>query len=147
MVGWEGRTQHTLPSEGTSPSHLIQIYPRPYCHCPSLALLCWSVQAASSILTHGSQVTHSSARPICALSASVLANLGASSQLLGFRWLSGKEPACNAGVVGSAPGSGRSPGEGNGNPPQYSCLENSMDRGAWRATVPEVTRSQTHHSN
>ena len=36
---------------------------------------------------------------------------------------------------GSIPGSGRSPGEGNGNPPQYSCLENSMDRGAWQATV------------
>ena len=52
--------------------------------------------------------------------------------------LSGKEFAFHAedtGDVGSIPGSGRSPGEGNGNSPQYSCLENRMDRGAWRATV------------
>ena len=42
----------------------------------------------------------------------------------------GKEPACNAGDPGSIPGSGRSPGEGNGNPLQYSCLENPMDRRA-----------------
>ena len=43
----------------------------------------------------------------------------------------GKESAGNAGDLGWIPGSGRSPGEGNGNPLQYSCLENSMDRGAW----------------
>ena len=42
--------------------------------------------------------------------------------------------------VGSIPGSGRSPGGGHGNPPQYSCLENPMDRGAWQATVHEVAR-------
>ena len=53
----------------------------------------------------------------------------------------GKESTCNAGTVGSIPGSGRSPGEGNGNPLQYSCLENSMDRGAWRATVYGVAQS------
>ena len=52
---------------------------------------------------------------------------------------SGKESACNAEDLGSVPGSGRSPGEGNGNPLQYSCLENSMDRGAWRAIVQWVT--------
>ena len=46
-----------------------------------------------------------------------------------------KESACNAGDQGSISGLGRSPGEGNGNPLQYSCLENSMDRGAWWATV------------
>ena len=46
----------------------------------------------------------------------------------------GKESACNAGDLGLIPGLGRSPGEGNGNPLQYSCLGNSMDRGAWRAT-------------
>ena len=46
-----------------------------------------------------------------------------------------KEFAYNAGDLGSIPGSGRSPGEGNGNPLQYSCLENSMDREAWWATV------------
>ena len=44
---------------------------------------------------------------------------------------------------GSVPGLGRSPGEGNGNPLQYSCLENSMDRGVWRATVLGVEKSQT----
>ena len=43
----------------------------------------------------------------------------------------GKESACNAGDLSSIPGLGRSPGEGNGNPFQYSCLENPMDRGAW----------------
>ena len=52
----------------------------------------------------------------------------------------GKESACNAGDPGLIPGSGRSPGEGNGNPLQYSCLENPMDRGAWQATVHGVTR-------
>ena len=50
-------------------------------------------------------------------------------------WLSGKEPSCNAGDPGSIPGSGRFPGEGQGNPLQYSCLEKPMDRGAWRAAV------------
>ena len=48
--------------------------------------------------------------------------------------------ACNAGHPDSIPGLGRSPGEGNGNPFQYSCLENLMDRGAWLATVYGVTR-------
>ena len=52
----------------------------------------------------------------------------------------GKESACSAGNQGSIPGSGRSPGEGNGNPFQYSCLENPMDRGTWRAPVHGVTR-------
>ena len=57
-------------------------------------------------------------------------------QPLGFpHGSSGKESACNAGDLGSVPGSRRSPGEGNGNPLQYSCLENSMDRGAWQAIV------------
>ena len=71
--------------------------------------------------------------------------------LLGHRrlpwWLSGKEPACNAGDLGSIPESGRSPGEGNGSPLQYSCLENSMHRGACRATVHGVAKSQTLPSN
>ena len=62
-------------------------------------------------------------------------------------WLSGKESACNVGDVGSIPGLGRSPGEGNGNPLQCSCLENPMDRGAWWATVHGVTKSQTQMSD
>ena len=55
----------------------------------------------------------------------------------------GKESARNAGDPGSIPGSGRTPGEGDGNPLQYSCLENSMDRGAWRAAVHRVAESNT----
>ena len=51
-----------------------------------------------------------------------------------------KESACNAGDLGSIPGSGRCPGGGNGYPLQYFCLENSMDRGAWQATVHGVAR-------
>ena len=64
-------------------------------------------------------------------------------------WLSVKNPPTNAGDTGDirdmglTPGSGRSPGVGNGNPPQYSCLEYSMDRGALQATVHGVTKSQT----
>ena len=54
-----------------------------------------------------------------------------------------KLPACNAGDPGSIPGLGRSPGEGNGNPLQYSCLENCMDREAWQATVHGVAKIQT----
>ena len=55
----------------------------------------------------------------------------------------GKESACNAGDPGSMHGSGRSPGEGNGNPLQNSCVENSMDRGAWLATVHGFSKSRT----
>ena len=52
------------------------------------------------------------------------------------------ESACNVGEPGLIPGSGGSPGEGNGNPLQYSCLENPMDKGAWQTTVHWVTKSQ-----
>ena len=54
-----------------------------------------------------------------------------------------KEFACNAGDPGLVPGLGRSPGRGHGNPLQYSCLENSMGRGAWWATVHRVAKSWT----
>ena len=59
----------------------------------------------------------------------------------------GKESAFNAGDLGSNPGLGRSPGEGNGNPLQYSCLENPMDRGAWWAIVHRVAKSRTQLSD
>ena len=59
----------------------------------------------------------------------------------------GKESACNAGDSGSLPVSGKSLEEGNGNPLQYSCLENPMDGGAWRATVYEVAQSWTQLSD
>ena len=66
---------------------------------------------------------------------------------LALHWLPGgsdsKESASNAGDLGSIPGSGRSPGEENGNALQYSCLENPMDRGTWWATVHGVAKSQT----
>ena len=59
------------------------------------------------------------------------------------QWLTGKESSCSAGEVGDAgliPGSKRSPGAGNGNPLKFSCLKNSTDRGAWRATVHSVAK-------
>ena len=59
----------------------------------------------------------------------------------------GKVPACNAGDLGSIPGWGRSPGEGNGNPLYYSCLENPVDGGTWWATVHGVTNSRTRLSD
>ena len=59
----------------------------------------------------------------------------------------GKESACNMGDPSLIPGSGTSPGKGNGNPVQYSCLENPMDGGAWRATVHGVTQSWTQPSD
>ena len=55
----------------------------------------------------------------------------------------GKGSACSAGDLGSTPGLGRSPGDGNGNPLQYSCLENSTDRGAWWATAHGVAELDT----
>ena len=58
-----------------------------------------------------------------------------------------KVSASNVGDLGSIPGLGRSPGEGNGNPLQYPCLENPMDRGAWWATVHRVTKSRTRLSD
>ena len=64
-------------------------------------------------------------------------------------WPVGKEPTCSAADIGDKgliPGLGRSPGEGNGNPLQYSCLGNFMDRGAWRAIVHGIANSQTQPS-
>ena len=58
-------------------------------------------------------------------------------------WLSGKQSACHTGDLGSTPGLGRSPGEGNSNPLQYPCLGNPVDRGAWRTTIHNVTKSRT----
>ena len=59
----------------------------------------------------------------------------------------GKESTCNSGDLGSIPGSGRFPGEGDGNPLQYSLLENPMDRGAWQVVVHRVTKSWMRLSN
>ena len=66
------------------------------------------------------------------------------SGVLGFPGVSeGKDSACNARDLGSVSGLGKFLGEGNGYPLQYSCLENSMDRGAWRAAVYRAARSRT----
>ena len=78
-----------------------------------------------------------SLEPLCVISAAVTASEG-------FPGGSDcKESACNAGDLGSTPGSGRSPGGGRGNALQCSCLENPVDRGAWQATVHGVTESDT----
>ena len=67
---------------------------------------------------------------------------------MGFCYSSvSKESACNAGDLGLIPGLGRSPREGNGNPLQYSCLENPMDKGAWQVIVLGVRKSQTRLSD
>ena len=58
-----------------------------------------------------------------------------------------KESTCNAGNLGSIPGSGRTPGGRHGNPLQYACLENPMDRGAWWATVDGVVKNRTRLSD
>ena len=63
------------------------------------------------------------------------------------RWLSCKESSFSAGDVGSIPGLGRFPGEGNGNPLQYSCLENPMDEGVLQVTVHGVAKSRTRISS
>ena len=78
--------------------------------------------------------------------------LGKANLVFGFVYLSprssaGKESACSAGYVGSVPGSEISPGEGSGNPFQYCCLENPMDKEAWQAMVQAVTKSRTRLSN
>ena len=71
-----------------------------------------------------------------------------SLSLFTFTWdLDGKESACSSGDMGLIPRSGRSPGERNGNPLQYSCLENSMGRGAWWAIILGVRKSQTRLSD
>jgi len=66
---------------------------------------------------------------------------------IGLRWFSSKKSTCNAEDAGLIPGSGRSPGRGNGYSLQYSCLENSMNRGARQATVHGVAKSQTRLSD
>ena len=66
---------------------------------------------------------------------------------MGFPGGSDGKESCNAGDPGLIPGSRRSPGEGNGNPLQYSCLGNPMDRGDWWTAVYEVAKSQAQLSN
>ena len=81
----------------------------------------------------------------CSIDAAVYISLSALPGFLGGS--DSQESACNTGDQGLIPGSGRSPGEGNGNLVQYSCLENSMGRGDWRATVHGVAESWTQLSD
>ena len=81
-----------------------------------------------------------------------LTRVTCNSLSIGFSWwLTGKEPTCNAGDTSSIPALGRSPGEGNGNPLQYSCLGNHMDRRVWWAIVhgvaKELDTTEELHSN
>ena len=77
-----------------------------------------------------------------------MARLNYKAEGMGFPCGSaGEESPCNVGGLGSIPGLGRCPREGKGYPLQYSCLENPMDRGVWRATVHGVAKSQTRLSN
>ena len=79
--------------------------------------------------------------------ASTLNDIGHNFKYRVFHCSDGKESACNARDLGSIPGSGRSPGKGNGYLLKYSYVENSMDRGAWQTIVHGVTKSQTWLSN
>ena len=82
---------------------------------------------------------------VCTFSKLKMDNLVLKLDLRGVfqMMLAVKNPPANAGDLGSIPGWGRSPGEGHDNPLQYSCLENPMDRGAWRATVHRVAELDT----
>ena len=77
-------------------------------------------------------------RDIWTIHISILGSAGGSDS---------KESACTAGALGSIPGSGRSPGEENGYPLQYSCLENSTDREAWHAAIHGVAKNQSQLSH
>ena len=104
-----------------------------------------------SFITSGKEMTYFDVTVHTSISPSSSQEHGRGSKYKGLPWwLRSKQSTCNAGNAGDAgsiPGSGRYPRERNGSPLQYSCLENSMDRAAWRATVPGVGKSQTQLSN
>ena len=89
----------------------------------------------------GGAVTWVQVVVVCVLISSVPKLDNSIYSLLGFSCGSDEDSACNPGDPGLTPGSGRSHGEGNNNPLLYSCLDSSMDRGAWWATVHRVSRS------
>ena len=110
------------------------------CHLFSCFTVCVLVFQASGLLQY-----RKCPQPPCLRSGAPYTLPKRVYQLFPLGGASGKEPACQCrrGDVGSIPGSGRSPGEGNGNPLQYSCLESPMDRGVWEATVHRVPNSWT----
>ena len=109
----------------------------------------WSNSCSSHTLnwTPSSSFPESCCKNQCDRAVNLLGTLwspGAQETIGGLpRWLSGKESACQAGEVSSIPGSGKFPGEENGSPHLCSCLGNSMDRGAWWATVRGVAKNRT----
>ena len=99
---------------------------------------------SSRLVAHDVNQTDLSSCPPCLSSPQPPLFMTFYTRQLGFPGGSaGKESACTAGDLGSIPGSGRSPGGRNGNPAQYSCLENPVDRGAWQAAVHGATMSWT----
>ena len=97
-----------------------------------------------SLFTLSSQAVHVNASRNTEKPSQQLLLIHRDSVTMGFPGGSaGKESTCNAGDLGSIPGLGRSPGEGNSYTLQYSCLESSLDIGAWQVTVHGVTKSQT----
>ena len=120
-----------------------------------------NAQGTDSIPGQETKIPHAMAQPaskhtnkmLRILSASFIALIATSEKALApcIKGFSGgsvvKNLSASAGDTSTIPGLGRSPGEGNGNPLQYSCLENLVDRGAWWATVLGVTKSQTQLSD
>ena len=105
-----------------------------------MAVVCAPLKVAvPHLCTLPLQLTPPHPTPITILPHFLGSGLWALRYVLGS--LVGKESACRTGDLGLTPGSGRSPGEGNGNPLQYPCLENVMDSGAWWAAVHGVTKS------
>ena len=96
-----------------------------------------------SSLAPGRQPAHSHADSSPSTTLDVICNTYSFRSYSSTGGWGSKESACNAGDLGTIPMSGRSPGEGNGNPLQYSCLENPMDRGAWQDTVHGVAEADT----
>ena len=128
-VGCHILLRGTFPTQGSNPSVLCLL------HCRPILYLSGKPQVEVGWAILSSNFHH-------------LLETNLSTRIKMFlRWLSGKESTCSAGDSGSIPGLGRSPGGGYGNPLQYSCLENSMDRGIWQATVLGVTKSQTQLSD
>ena len=128
----------TFTSLNSSKRHLLR--PSPACH----SIRAW-LEALVWIQDHRPKSGASGATGHILNTFSICEGLQCRVGFLGGS--EGNASACNVGDLGSIPGSGRSPGEGHGNPRQYSCQENSMDGGAWEATVHGVAKSQTRLSN
>ena len=131
---------YRLPWNPWSPvTHLVVLEERDFVSFPSIACLLY---IRSLVHSRWASLVAQLVKNLLAVWETWVRSLGWEDPLeKGFpHSLVSIESACNAGDLGSIPGLGRSPGEGNGNPVQYSCLENPMDRGAWQDTVHGVAR-------